>query len=163
MDEHEQQSIPSSISLKQAAKTMHNRNPNIETKQRLKLANIELYSKYKTLKDLHYQKRIQNIGGNAREFYKLMRTKRKTKDYELLHEQLNDLHRMHSDDSYSALWNNWFSIEEVSEAINDLDEKKNSGLMQITAKFIKYNSEILVPFVTNMLNSILLTGIVPTE
>lgn len=48
-------------------------------KRNLDAANINLMSKYKTLKARYYDKLIRNSSGNAKEFFAIMRNKRKPK------------------------------------------------------------------------------------
>lgn len=56
-----------------------------------------------------------------------------------------------------------FTLDEVTDAISNLDCKKDAGPISISAKFIIYNCDKLAPILLEIFNGILATGIFPSE
>lgn len=81
-------------------------------------------------------------------------------------EQISDIYRANAIIDYLHLWDNyinWFSINEIKQAINSLDVKKDSGPMEISAKFLQYNINECAPILLNMFYAILETGSIPVK
>lgn len=54
--------------------------------------------------------------------------------------QDSDVYRSKYSNEYEYLWHeytNWFTADKITSAIQKLNDKKDSGPMQITVKFIK--------------------------
>lgn len=70
---------------------------------------------------------------------------------------LSDIYRINYSNEHESIWNkhiNWFSLEEVSDAIDSLDYKKDSGPMLISAKFVIFNRDKLAPILLEIFNGI---------
>lgn len=87
-------------------------------------------------------------------------------DYNIFNEQALDLYRIEYKSTHEALWNqyiNWFNIDQVTEAIMSLNDKKDPGPMGITAGFFKHNCLHIAPVLLNIFNVMLETGFVPEQ
>lgn len=74
------------------------------------------------------------------------------------------MYALHYDPRYEDQWSdyiNWFTIGEVRDAIDKLNEKRGDGPMQIPTNFVKFHADTLTPIIQNMFNGVLQTGIVP--
>lgn len=77
---------------------------------------------------------------------------------------LGDIYRDTYDTRSIHLWRtyiNWFTEEEVREAINHINEKKDPGPMGIDASFVKFNSGTLLTVFTNLFNMVMISGAIP--
>lgn len=81
-------------------------------------------------------------------------------------EQMNDFHRAHYSTANERLWEDYdpsFSLHDIAQAINELQERKDFGPMKINTKIIKDNSERLAPIIHSTLNVALSNGTIPSE
>lgn len=81
-------------------------------------------------------------------------------------EQAMDLYRVEYKTTHERLWDqyiNWFTIDQVTEAIMSLHDKKDPGPIGITASFLKHNCNSIAPVLLNMFNIMMETGYVPEE
>lgn len=79
-------------------------------------------------------------------------------------EQLTDIYQQSYDSIHDNIWfnyNNMFTLEEVITAINELDDRKDPGPMNIESKYLKFNIQIIAPIILSICNAILDTGHIP--
>lgn len=87
-------------------------------------------------------------------------------DHYIFTRQMNSLFEHYHDDNRNEFWIdflNFFELDDIIEAISELDLKKDSGPMKIPVNFIIDNRVVLGPILLNIFNSILVTGMVPSS
>lgn len=117
---------------------------------------------YEDIKYYGYQ-RIQMLGKHLFSCFTDIGT-RFSDSFEEFDSQLNDIYRLNYESMHDDLWQdycNFFSLDEVNNAMNKIDLKTDAGPMDISAKFIKYNQNILAPVLCNAYNAIMRTGVIP--
>lgn len=122
---------------------------------------IMIFNNIKYSNDLRYHFLCKQLQSNFQE-----PTVSFASNQEDSHNQLGDIYREYATVDQNNIWENYvnsFNISEVTDAINSLDENKDSGPMQIQAKFLKFNNATIAPILTNIFNSILETGFIPHE
>lgn len=80
--------------------------------------------------------------------------------------QLEKIYDENVTNSFRHLWENFteeFQIIDVAKHITQLNTKKDAGTMGITAAYIKFNKERLIPIFHHYFSKILEYGIIPDE
>lgn len=78
--------------------------------------------------------------------------------------QLEKIYDENITKDYTQLWQNYqenFNIEDVANIVLNLNERKDPGPMCISAKFIKFNANKLIPILHQYLCRVLEHGIIP--
>lgn len=79
---------------------------------------------------------------------------------------MHDLYKTNYQNHHERIWDqyvNCFTEEQISNAIEKLKDKKDQGPMGISARFIKYNKDAMIPVLLNIFNAILQTDIIPQQ
>lgn len=87
-------------------------------------------------------------------------------DFDVFNIQLSDIYRVHYSAQHEKIWEqylNYFTLNDVTNAIDKLDCAKDAGPMMISAKFVVFNRDKLAPILLDIFNSILHTGNFPVE
>lgn len=87
-------------------------------------------------------------------------------NFDIASQQIGNIHRQHYTDQFLDFWANFenrITQAQVEQAIYELDDKKDPGPMTITSQFLKYNTQIISPVLTDIFNSILRTSVIPAE
>lgn len=186
------------------AKSIYLQFPTDNNRELLKLASISVVKQFHKLKDAYYRKLIDNIGGHSREFFDMMRTKKKKKsvlplqmsldgrlfhgsdrlialtnhlqscfscpidafssDLNELSDEIFEIYGANYKTDHQEKWhnyNNFFTLEEICDVIRTLDIRKDSGPMDLSVRFIKFNMRSIAPVLLNLFDAIMMSGIVP--
>lgn len=79
-------------------------------------------------------------------------------------EQIAKIYRTCYNDSHEYLWKdyiNWIDVDKTKKFINELNDSKDPGPLLINTQFLKFNVETTAPVITNLINSMMMTGYVP--